>query len=133
MPSEAGYSELRRFFDYLRSTGQIGPRVAGQSEYATPNTGTSKDSGLEICVVDADDLLDNPAGIIRAYCKTVGLDYHESMLEWNSEKDHQQARDAFEKWTGFHEDAISSNDLKPRRHVSGNPCSDWRNLTQAES
>jgi len=40
------------------------------------------------------------------------------MLKWDSEEDHQQAREAFEKWKGFHEDAIQSNDLKPRLYVS---------------
>ena len=170
MPSEAGYDELRRVFDYLRSTDRIG---AGEANRITNRNGTngnaitngnsgegdgtnwygttaghlsngdgangpgmmnghcSKGCGtkghdnsnersgkVDICVVDADDLLDNPAGIIEAFCKSVGLEYDERMLKWDSEEDHQQAREAFEKWKGFHEDAIQSNDLKPRLHVS---------------
>ena len=113
MPSEAGYDELRRTFDYLREVGQIGPKVATRSK-----PGTDGDSNVEICVVDADDLLDDPAGIIEAYCKSVGLDYDPSMLNWGTEEDHAQARDAFEKWNGFHNDAIESSELKPRQHVS---------------
>ena len=114
MPSEAGYDELRRVFDYLRSIGQVGPKIAGQNS----NIETLPAGSVEICVIDADDLLDNPYGIIEAYCKTVGLDYSPDMLSWDSEEDHQRARDAFEKWKGFHEDAINSTSLKPRQHVS---------------
>ena len=133
MPSEAGYDELRRFFDYLRSIDQVGPRIAtgGNAEKRTDgkeitngitNGVTNGDhgiaAGVEICVVDADDLLDNPTGIVEAFCHSVGIHYDQEMLTWDTEKDHQQAKDAFEKWTGFHEDAIDSKDLKPRLHVS---------------
>ena len=40
------------------------------------------------------------------------------MLKWNSEKEKKQAKEAFEKWNGFHEDALDSEGLKPREHVS---------------
>lgn len=122
MPSEAGYDELRRVFDYLRSIGQVGPYIASRNDSGanTHNNGNTNDGSgkVEICVVDADDLLDNPAGIIEAYCKSVGLPYDKQMLNWDSEEDHKQASDAFEKWKGFHEDAMNSCDLKPRKHVS---------------
>jgi len=139
MPSEAGYDEVRRVFDYLRSIGQIGPNVAGQADSnganqhdkhdkhnatngtpdattATTNgtTPSSSTSNPEICVIDADDLLANPSGMIAAYCKTVGLDYDPRMLKWDTEADHLQAKAAFEKWTGFHDDAIQSCELKAR-------------------
>ena len=120
MPSEAGYDEVRRVFDYLRSIGQIGPDVATHnvqgcrpSDYGE-NGSTDR---IQICIVDADDLLDNPKGIIEAYCKSVGIEFDEKMLRWDSEEDRQQAKHAFEKWPGFHDDAIHSTDLKPRLHV----------------
>jgi len=124
MPSEAGYDELRRIFDYLRNVGQIGPEVAGHPELSGQRNGhvnghaetNGEAAHVEICVVDADDLLDNPAGIIEAYCKSVGIDYDPEMLNWESEEDHNRAKAAFEKWKGFHEDAIHSSDLKPRLH-----------------
>ncbi|KAK4697640.1 hypothetical protein P7C71_g462, partial [Lecanoromycetidae sp. Uapishka_2] len=123
MPSEAGYDEVRRVFDYLRSVGQVGPGIATRSMNGaeTNETGTingdEKGQGrVEICVVDADDLLDNPKLVIEAFCKSVGINYNENMLKWDSEEDHQYAREAFEKWRGFHEDAINSTDLKPRMH-----------------
>lgn len=120
MPSEAGYDEQRRLFDYLRSCGQIGPKIAGQQETNGTN-GEKKSDAVEICVIDADDLLDNPTGILEQFCKSVGIEYSPSMLNWNNEEDHKYAKEAFEKWRGFHEDAIHSTELKPRTHVSLEP------------
>ena len=121
MPSEAGYVETRRLFDYLRSTGQIGPKVVGQGDSAMKDgvaTGIASGDGVDVCVVDADDLLDNPSGIIEAFCKAVGIQYDPAMLTWDKEEDHKHARETFEKWNGFHDDAINSTALKPRVHVS---------------
>ena len=113
MPAEAGYDELRRVFDFLVKDKQVGPDLAG-------NHGDLKNGEVSITVVDADDLLDNPEGIISAYCKEVGIDFTPHMLNWDTEDDHKRAKDAFEKWKGFHEDAINSTSLKPRdaAHVS---------------
>ena len=122
MPSEAGYDELRRVFDFLRSVRQIGPEVATHKTFSNSNDVSHKNpvpSGkTEITIVDADDLLDNPRGIVEAFCKSVGIAFDENMLCWDSEADHQLAREAFAKWKGWHEDAINSTDLKPRLHVS---------------
>ncbi|KAI5227685.1 hypothetical protein E4T40_02441 [Aureobasidium subglaciale] len=112
MPSEAGYDEQRRLFDYLRSCGQIGPKLAGQDSA----DGEQKSGAVDICVIDADDLLDNPSAILEQFCKSVGIEYSPSMLNWNNEEDHTHAKEAFEKWRGFHEDAIHSTELKPRTH-----------------
>ena len=112
LPSEAGYDELRRMFDYLRSVQQIGPIEGASSNGDGPHHGS-----VDICVIDADDLLDNPSGIIAAYCDRVGLPYTPAMLTWNEEVDHAQANAAFEKWRGFHEDAIDSTSLRPRLTV----------------
>jgi hypothetical protein len=109
-PDEAGYEELRRLFDYLRSEGQIGPKSA------TKAGGNS--AGVEICVIDADDLLDNPSDMIEAFCKTTGIEWDPKMLIWDTEKDQEIAKEAFEKWKGFHEDALDSTELRQRTHVS---------------
>lgn len=113
MPSEAGYDELRRVFDYLVSLNHVGPVKAGGEEKC-------KDGEVSITVIDADDLLDNPEGIIRAYCKEVGIEFTPKMLVWETEEEQKAAKEAFEKWKGFHEDAINSSSLKPRdaAHVS---------------
>jgi DNA repair and recombination protein RAD54B len=73
---------------------------------------------VEICVIDADDLLDNPSGMIEAFCKTTGIEWDPNMLVWDTEKDQEVAKEAFEKWKGFHEDALDSDRLRARTHVS---------------
>ena len=145
MPSEAGYDELRRLFDYLRSIGHIGPEIAHlNSNAGSPPDGPKSLDGVEsrikgqftngvhcskevhslngvglsngiqhsnsadcsngvsraveVCVIDADDLLDNPAGIVEAFCKSTGLDFTPDMLDWSTEADQQQAEEAFRKW-----------------------------------
>ncbi|KAK4902261.1 hypothetical protein LTR27_001164 [Elasticomyces elasticus] len=114
MPSEAGYDELRALFDYCKDTGLVGPKVCGRDD--ANNVPYGKDSGIEICVIDADDLLDDPEGILRKYCESIGLEFRQEMLNWDNEEDHMYAKEAFEKWNGFHDDAIYSKDLKPRAH-----------------
>lgn len=112
-PSEAGYNELRRFFDYARESGLVGNQIAGDS-----HGNVNGDAGKpDICMIDADDLLDDPEGVLRVYCKSVGLEFTHDMLNWDNEEDQERARVAFQKWKGFHEDAIDSKDLKPRTHV----------------
>ncbi|KKA31049.1 hypothetical protein TD95_002956 [Thielaviopsis punctulata] len=96
MPNEAGYVELRRLFDYLIETGVV-----------------PKES---IVVVDADDMLDQPETVIREYCNRIGIDFTPNMLQWTKEDD-ENAMTAFEKWKGFHEDALSSSSLNPRKHA----------------
>lgn len=96
MPNEAGYEELVTLFDFLLEKGIV-----------------DRDS---LVVVDADDLLDNPEKTIRLYCEKTGIDYNPQMLEWNDD-DKSHARHAFEKWNGFHNDAIKSSNLRPRTHA----------------
>jgi hypothetical protein len=117
-PDEAGYDELRRLFDYLRSEGQVGSKRAGEAASGTTDGAKEGNDGVEICLIDADDLLDNPSGIIEAYCKSTGIKYEPEMLTWDTEKDHAYAKETFEKWKGFHDDAIESRELKARTHVS---------------
>lgn len=73
--------------------------------------------GIEICLIDADDLLDRPAAIIEAYCRSVGIPYDPGMLSWDTEADQDQAHTAFAKWKGFHEDALNSRALTARSSV----------------
>jgi hypothetical protein len=123
-PSEAGYKELRALFDYLVNAGHIGPLVAGRENSnhdilssQAVNGEKTPANNIEICVLDADDLLDNPYGVIEAFCKSVGLGYSPNMLKWDDEEIQKSAKEAFEKWNGFHDDAINSRELKPRTHV----------------
>ncbi|KAM0236421.1 hypothetical protein ACHAPO_005053 [Fusarium lateritium] len=95
MPNEAGYRELVRFFDFLIKENIV-----------------DKDN---LVVIDADDLLDNPEKTIRLYCEKTGINFKPEMLEWN-EEDCSYATAAFEKWNGWHNDAIKSSALRPRTH-----------------
>ncbi|EUC44387.1 hypothetical protein COCMIDRAFT_6267 [Bipolaris oryzae ATCC 44560] len=115
-PDEAGYEELRRLFDFLRSEGQIGPKFAGQTDEAHKEQTNGHTGGVEICVIDADDLLDKPSEMIETFCKTTGIEWDPGMLQWDSEKDQSIAKEAFEKWKGFHEDALDSDRLRARTH-----------------
>lgn len=111
LPEEAGYDELRRLFDYLKDQELIGPGIAGRD---TPNADPDK---VDIMLIDADDLLDKPHEVIEAFCKSVGMEYSPDMLKWGDADGQKQCKEKFEKWRGFHEDAIDSTELKPRAHV----------------
>lgn len=93
LTSEIGYRELRLLLDYL---------------YA--NDAHGRDN---VCLIDADDLLENPAGIVRAYCQHVDLPFSKSMLSWGSDEDQARAVKAFAKFYGYHEDAIESTGMIP--------------------
>lgn len=142
MPSEAGYAELRKLFDYLLEQSVIGPARAGDRvpvDEALNSGSGSETSSLSsdaprraaITVIDADDLLQRPEAVLRTYCKEVGIDYTPQMLEWGDDDNQQYAAKAFEKWYGFHHDAIESTCLKPRPHGHKTPTveeedAEWR-------
>lgn len=117
-PLEAGYDELRRHFDYLRREGLVGPRVATRPDLRLEDESPRKETVHEICVIDADDMLDNPAPTIEAFCRSVGLPYSPELLKWDGQEDYDFACECFEKWRGFHNDAIESKGLEAREHVS---------------
>jgi len=64
---ELGYLEQRRLFD----------RLADQRGKAPP-------------LIDSDDLLDNPTGIVKAYCEAVGIPFIEKALTWKPGANVQQ-------------------------------------------
>ncbi|KAK3391665.1 hypothetical protein B0T20DRAFT_421898 [Sordaria brevicollis] len=134
MPSEAGYIELRRLFEFLLAKGLIVNDVtekpisdAGKIQTESNPTldevrkNVFKNTPVKVTVVDADDLLDNPEGTLRAFCEDVGLDFSPKMLKWDDEESQRTAKEAFEKWNGFHDDAIGSTELKPREHKAKTP------------
>jgi hypothetical protein len=87
LPSEAGYRELRLLLEYVVSKGW------------------EKD----IFLLDAEDLLSAPQHAIRRFCEHVDVEFDEGMLSWE-----QKEVQEFEKWKGFHEDAMQSSGLKGR-------------------
>ena len=79
-----------------------------------------KDGEVSITVIDADDLLDKPYEVIEKFCKATGIEYSPDMLTWGDDAGQKHVEEAFEKWNGWHHDAIKSTSLKPRAaaHVS---------------
>ncbi|KAL8728555.1 MAG: hypothetical protein Q9166_005288 [cf. Caloplaca sp. 2 TL-2023] len=90
-PTELGYRELRILFDYLRREGGETP-----------------------ILIDADDLLSEPDAVIRDLCARLEIPYKSSMLSWPSADDYDFAKCLFEKYAGYHEDALNSKGLRPR-------------------
>jgi hypothetical protein len=95
----------------------VGPRVATRPDVKVEAC-AAKETVHEICVIDADDMLDSPAATIEAFCKSVGVPYDPSLLTWDTQEDYDFACHCFEKWRGFHNDAIESKALVARAHVS---------------
>lgn len=114
MPSEAGYVELRRLFDYLREQGLVGPSVAGRNDDTVREKNPDE---VNITVLDADDLLDHPEEAIQAFCRETGISFSPDMLEWDDEENQKIVADAFAKWNGWHNDAINSKGLTARTHA----------------
>lgn len=109
MPNEAGYRELRVLFEYLlqeRVVKHPSSEINGEVNGVHPVCNN-------VCVIDADDLLDHPKEIIERFCEMTGVEFDEKMLEWGA----HEGCENFDKWKGFHEDAIGSSGLKPRTSV----------------
>ncbi|CAG8468189.1 517_t:CDS:2 [Acaulospora morrowiae] len=58
-----GLKELRAFYDLIKG-----------------------ETGEEIPLVDADDLIQEPEIILRKYCEMVGVEFERGMLEWKAER-----------------------------------------------
>lgn len=95
-PTELGYRETRKLFDYLH------PPATRSSSSKAP------------ILIDADDLLAHADSIVRSVCTRLGLQYSSSMLSWDSPEDYALAEAAFRKYAGYHEDALNSTGLRPR-------------------
>jgi hypothetical protein len=63
--------------------------------------------GPEPIVVDADDLENDPAGIVNAYCKALGIVFIPRSLTWDS--GHQEEWDIWKDW---HKDAAQSSGIR---------------------
>jgi hypothetical protein len=87
-PKEVGFVEQRQLFD----------RLADRAGMAPP-------------VIDSDDLLEDPYGIVEAYCGAVGIPFLADALSWEP-----GARDEVSWWDGgvFHDNLRNSNGLKPQ-------------------
>ncbi len=85
---EVGFIEQRQLFD----------RLCDQFGKAPP-------------VIDSDDLLEDPFGMVEVYCQAVGVPFMPEALRWEP-----GARDEVSWWDGgvFHENLRNSDGLKPQ-------------------
>jgi hypothetical protein len=93
-PENLGFKPLRRLLEFLLAEGIV-----------------MRES---LVVLDADDMLDDPAGTLEDFCKRVGVEWDEDrMLNWTAE-DADRARVLFKASEGWHDNALESSSLKPR-------------------
>lgn len=87
-PKELGFREQHMLFQRLAERGGTPPPV-----------------------IDSDDLLEDPNGIVAAWCESVGIPFIERALRWEP-----GPRDAVSWWDGgsFHENLRNSDGLKPQ-------------------
>ncbi|KAI4220818.1 MAG: hypothetical protein L6R36_007348 [Xanthoria steineri] len=101
-PTELGYRELRILLDHLREKNQDAPPL----------------------LIDADDLLADPDAILRPLCAYLDIFYSPSMLSWPTAEDQDFAFSLFEKYAGYHDDALNSAGLVPKvKKEDAMPCS----------
>jgi len=98
-PAEAGFSAM----------GQILEHVEEQQQGAPP-----------IVIIDADDLLEDPEGIMAAYCDAVGLPFDRSMLSWQP----GPIKELESPWSGWTDDVINSSGITRRAKSSTLPSVD---------
>lgn len=89
-PDEAGYRELRILYDHLKKSAD-------------------NDDDVPL-IIDSADLCRNPRCVIQSVCDHAGIEFRESMLEWEQNSAHEQQ--LFKKWNGFHDDALNSRGFK---------------------
>jgi len=70
-----------------------------------------KQPGAPQCVIiDADDLLDDPEGVMRAYSAAVGLPFESSMLSWQP----GPVKELESPWSGWTDDVVNSSGISRR-------------------
>lgn len=80
---EAGYEQLWRLYDMAAA------------------------SGAEVPVIQAEDLLADPKGTIRAYCRSLDIDFAPEALSWEP-----RAVPQFASWEGWHEAAQRTTSIR---------------------
>ena len=94
-PAEAGYTAMAAMMAHLDEQPDCPP-------YA---------------IIDADDLLEDPAGVMEAYCDALGLPFDESILSWQPGPVPELAS----PWTGWTDDVQQSSGIRRRAKRSAPP------------
>ncbi len=91
---EIGFIELRDLFDRL-----------------------SEMHGGPMPVIDSDDLLEDPHGIVEAYCKAMGFPYISEALSWEPGARNEVLW--YDKNSVWHKNLMNSDGLKPQPRKAG--------------
>ena len=68
-------------------------------------------------IIDTDDLLADPGGVLKAYCKSLGIPYSDDLLEWNS------GRECMDQlWMVSKEGIMTQNKGNPHRETFESTC-----------
>jgi len=97
-PAEAGFTAMAAILDHLEHQPDAWPCV----------------------ILDADDLLEDPEGMMSAYCEAVGLPFSPSMLSWEP----GPVKELESPWSGWTDDVINSNGISRRAKTSKLPSLD---------
>ena len=102
---ETGFKEQRALFDII----------------------TERQGGTPPPVIDSDDVLANPHGVVQAWCDAVGIPFIEAALSWEP-----GPRDEVSWWDGgsFHELLRNSSGLKPQPRYDRQPVSEMPERVQ---
>lgn len=95
--AEAGFTAMRDILDHVEQQPDAPPVV----------------------IIDADDLLEDPEGIMAAYCAAVGLPFKPSMLSWAPGIDN--CKELKSPWSGWTDDVINSSGITRRAKSSKLP------------
>merc|ERR1719198_1672912 len=77
-----------------------------------------KQPGAPRCVIiDADDLLEDPEGVMSAYCAAVGLPFDKTMLSWQP----GPVKELESPWSGWTDDIINSSGINRKAKTSNLP------------
>lgn len=110
-PSEAGYAELRIFYQWLANPESTFHTAPVDTEQDLP--GVPQQQPQPPPLVDAAVLLADPERTISAYCDAVGVPFDKGMLSWESKKVSE-----FSAWGSFHAQAEQSTGFKKPTPIS---------------
>lgn len=70
----------------------------------------TKELKQEAIVMDADDMLKHPETMLRLYCDKVGIEFEDSMLNW---EESPQEMELFKDWMPWFEGVLTSKTFQP--------------------
>ncbi len=118
LANDISYRELRAMFDYLCSIDAVGPSHPEQDNGGAVVPTASSGHHKNVCVIDSDDLVDQPAEVMQKFCDHVGIEYSPELLNFTKIQGQGHAAANLMHWgDAFHQEAMASSKLKPRELV----------------